>query len=133
MKEGLNAILSFADESKGKTGSAYYRGIFRGGREESLILGKEEGRKLSNMTKRFGEKAGEGDEKLEHSSSAKRLTGGLGKTAQHVYLGKGLGVGKVGGSRPRRPLSYYLPPYWSPYWCSLFCVPKKDGMGWLKM
>ena len=98
MKGGLNVILSFADDAKGKTGNAYYSALFAGWeRGEHPILDKGEGRKLSNLTKWFGEKAGEGEEKLEHSSSANRLTGGLGKTAEHVYLGKGLGVGKVGG------------------------------------
>ena len=100
MKGGLNVILSFADDAKGKTGNAYYSALFAGWeRGEHPILDKGEGRKLSNLTKWFGEKAGEGEEKLEHSSSAKRLTRGLGKTAEHVYLGKGLGVGKVGGKQ----------------------------------
>ena len=64
--------------------------VFSGfGREESQIVGKEEGRKLSNLTKRFGKKAGEGEEKLEHSSSAKRLRGGGGENSRARVFGSG--------------------------------------------
>ena len=82
----------------------------------------------------MGRKQERGKKKLEHSSSAKRLTGGLGKTAEHVYLGKGLGVGKVGGTQTSVSslllfASLLVPLLVFP----VLCPEKNDEMGWLKM
>ena len=55
MEGGLNVILSFADDAKGKTGNAYYSALFAGWeRGEHPLLDKGEGMKVSNLTKWLG-------------------------------------------------------------------------------
>ena len=59
---------------------------------------------------------------------------GLGKAAEHVYLGKGLGVGKVGGEADLGvPSPTICLPTGPLTGVPCFVSRKKDGMGWLKM
>ena len=51
-----------------------------------------------------------------------------------MYLGKGLGVGKVGGKQTLvSPLLLFAPLMVPLLVFSALCSKKKDGMGWLKM